>query len=203
MGGLKMLNVIKYLQSCKVSWIKRLLFYNGKWRQIMKICKYRICIVNYDTACLSKAVKTCTDIFWKEVFAYWQELHSTIQSVKPFSFKMLLNDLIDKQGVFYSFAELKRRFSVNTNFIEYYMVINAVERTLVKLATTSAMCKADAPVIASNIEIFLTNKKGYKKYYDILNANYDISTLQLKWCNVFINENLDWKCIYHMPFKQI
>jgi hypothetical protein len=65
-GGLKMINVTKYLKSLKISWMKRLLTSNNSWTTLVKQNTAQ------DLFCLGASTKhTIQNTFWKCVFNAW------------------------------------------------------------------------------------------------------------------------------------
>ena len=108
-GGLKMINIKAYMDSLKLTWIRRLYNTNSKWQHILKT------YINIDmlSNCGSEYISVCTreikNEFWKNVFAAWHALMNKINN-RDSKVKNILkipiwyNNLfqVDNSSVFYN-----------------------------------------------------------------------------------------------------
>ena len=76
-GGLKMVNVKLFIDSLKLSWVRRLLKKTCKWQIIFNshtdLQKLSICGSEYIDECHVK----CNNKFWKDVFRAWKKLNDS------------------------------------------------------------------------------------------------------------------------------
>ena len=107
-GGLKMVNIKVFIDSLKLSWIRRLIQKQCKWQLVFNslfdLQKLSTCGSGYIQECL----KNCKNKFWKDVFKAWVRLNDS-EGVKNMQNKFILrmplwhnrNFTIGKKSVFY------------------------------------------------------------------------------------------------------
>ncbi|XP_056014216.1 uncharacterized protein LOC130052654 [Ostrea edulis] len=159
-GGLKMVNLMSFIASMKLFWVRHLIFSSrgmGMFIPNFELNKFINCGVEY----ISTLLKTLKNKFWIDVFKSFITLHSLIDEStvaadsplfynpkihiggKPFFNKQmfdsnirLINDIINEDGSLFSF---KHFCDIYTNiriiFLEYISIIHAVRAWIKKTQT--------------------------------------------------------------------
>ena len=110
-----------------------------------------------------------------------------------------INDLINKNGKFYTETEFSAITGIKTNFLQYSGLIKAIKIYL-KDMNIEITHKEQFPFIPSHISTLLQHQKGSKAMYNILNKNGDTPTGQCSWNKIFNITKEEWKRIYMFPF---
>ena len=117
-----------------------------------------------------------------------------------------IGDLLNNNGSIISIEEIKIKFNLCVNFLEYYQDRLSVNKFISKFKK-SDIFNYIMPVLPSHVKILFFSKKGSKKIYSILN-NYT-ENLQLKFKNKWsdnLNENIpsqEWNLIFRACFKTV
>jgi len=223
-GGLKMVNVKKYITSLKVSWIRRLLFSKSSWTTLINKN------LPDDYYCLGANFKTLQiqNPFWKCVFQAWADFNSnfnasTVEDVfnQPLWHNNKLNieyipawhkkgllylgDLFDIHGKLYTWCEVKNKYQIKGTFLDYNRLIINIPKEWLRL--TQGNITNLRPRATPAILNICNNIKGCRKYYDILATTKSCKSIksQHKW-----NTELDvepestvtiWKYAYKIAMK--
>lgn len=223
-GGLKMLHIESFINSLKLTWIRRLYRTTSKWQVVLKnqvdVHMLANCGIDYIKICLNNFKNT----FWTDVFGAWKKICelSKLQTVnemplwyndkikighKSIFFKewyskgiLFINDIFKNMQdmTFYSHAEFTQIFNTSTGFLQFHGLCNAVRKCISKdnLPTSDLLL----PHIPANLKVILKSKKGGKDFYNLLCKNSHKSTGRKKWEEIFDFDDQTWKKIYKLPF---
>ena len=225
-GGLKMINLVAFIKSLKLSWIRRLYTGEGKWKNIIEceIDTFKL------TSCGPTYIKFCKDrtnnLFWKDVFDAWLTLITKENSInadnlllmpiwynekilienKPIFWTnwykkgiLVVNDIWNN-GSFFTYDEFKERFDFNCNYVQYFSVISAIKKIMRNVNFDLTQSKVSYPYIPLHLHTILKQIKGTKNIYKSLNTNNTLPTSQRKW-SFFNFDQSTWNSIYILPFR--
>ena len=225
-GGLKMINLMAFIEALKSTWIRRLLISDCKWqifiKQYIQIEKLTGCGMNY----VQETVTHVPNKFWKDVLLSFRNLNKkmilNVENVlksplfhnenikidgtsiffKPWFNKGVkyVNDLGDDNGDFYTQADFSMKTGIKTNFLQYNGLIKAIKQYL-KHIKIDITFKETTPFIPSTICHILKHGKGSKDMYQILNKNNDIPTGKITWNKIYDIGESEWKAIYTFPHR--
>ena len=228
-GGLKMVDIRFFVDSLKLSWIKRLYRTTAKWQIICEtyadIHMLSTCGNEYIRDCYNK----CKNKFWKDVFKAWMGFNEKVRmkikgkniwntpiwfnkdlviGKKSIFYKtwydkgvIIINDLFKdfSSGTFHTFEDFNQIYSVNTNFLQYRGVVSAVKTFLAR--SEIEYSSQHFPSIPSNIEYIIRCKTGTKDLYNILARNCTIPTGRKRWEEKLELDDLNWGVIYKNCFR--
>ena len=197
--GLKMVNIKAFMEALKLTWIRRLLTEDCKWqifiKQYLDIDKLTGCNTKY----LEKVILELPNYVWKDV----------LQSLININKKSVYTDAsILKSPIYYhhqikigDYDEFSINTGINTNFLQYNGLINAIKQFL-KTKNIKITHKEPSPFIPTNVMPIMKNSKGSKDMYNILNSNdNETTTGQTTWNKIYILTKEQWKQIYISPFS--
>ena len=227
-GGLRMINLKAFINSMKLTWLRRVILSNGPWQSIVndKINFNKLLVFG---SCYANDVQNkIKNKFWIDVLRAYSDVlqlsgenteyyilsspifyNNTITICsKPIYIKEWdqkgvknINDLVHEIGDFFTQDEFEHTFNIKTNFVQYLVL----KRAIVAYARTHNVInfskKLHMPLLPANIHLLIKFKKGGNDFYTILNQNLDKPTSQHKWNNVYNIEEENWKAIYSSPFK--
>ena len=152
-GGLKMLNIKNYIVALKTTWIRRLVTKDSKYINIFETQYPKVNdLIIRGAAYLKQWQKSIKNRFWKDVLEAWIKLQSETKPQKiedtlsmniwnndnfkidnkPIFLKKwfdkkiyYVKDVINK-NTFYTFEEITSVYNLQTNFLEYYGLINTI-----------------------------------------------------------------------------
>lgn len=230
-GGLKMLHVANFIDSLKLSWIKRLYQSSGKWKCILIKSININRLLDIGGTFIQVSTDICDNLFWKDVLKAWGRLENS-ENMKTIKGKSLLltpvwyncNITIGGKTIFYPhwyekgvylIGDFVKDFSNNTLFSyeEFIQKFNINTDFLKYYAIISAIRKSlqnyniveykfIRPTLPVHISIFLDINKGSKRFYGILNNIKSlVSKGREKWGEHFDFTNDDWLAIYTLPFQ--
>lgn len=227
-GGLKMINLNAFVNALKSTWIRRLLLKENKWQEFIrlhiKLEKLTSCNVEY----IRDIYNTINNQFWKDVLKAFLEINCKMEIDEEHVLKSpifcnknikvgrnhifyktwydkgirFVNDLVNDNGNFKNYQEIKITTGTFGNFLEYQGVIDSLKHYLKKL-NMSLKGKLEYPFIPSHIQIFLQQKSGAQAMYNMLNKNLEQPTGKKTWNEKFNFTDQDWKNIYKYPFNII
>ena len=229
-GGLKMIDVKKFMIALKSTWIRRLYTDERKWQIMVKEDLNFFKLANCGDIYIENCYKRQKNQFWKDVLFAWHcILTRSNNNTKQDNFLVPLwfnsNIKIGNKGVFYKtwydkgiyiiedvlnnnnellkYNDLCEKLNKQINYLEYHGLV-ANLKPLIKKHKEDAnfIEKVIYPYIPQNISMFLHHKKGTFPMYNILINNNSVPTSQAKWQMNFydINEQT-WSTIYENPFK--
>ena len=222
-----MVNIMAFMEALKLTWIRRLLTEDCKWqifiKQYLDIDKLTGCNIKY----LEKVISELPNHFWKDVLQSLIKInkksvytdasilkspiyyhHQIKVGGSHIYFKLwfdkgikYINDLVNENGEFYHYNEFSMNTGINTNFLQYNGLINAIKQFL-KTKNIKITHKEPSPFIPTNVMPVMKNSKGSKDMYSILNSNdNETPTGQTTWNKIYNLTKEQWKQIYIFPFK--
>ncbi|XP_069109859.1 uncharacterized protein [Argopecten irradians] len=224
-----MINLKAFINSLKLSWIRRLLQTTSKWQLILKNYVNIDLLVNCGNDYVQKCLKDCSNPFWVDVFKAWFHLNSLIEKNSLIDNSVLKsplwfneNILIGHKTVFLKNFFDKKILIINDlisdhntgrfyNFQEIIRIFKVKSNFLQYHSIVSAVkkfissneitkSKVTYPYIPINIEIFLRNRNGAKDVYDIFIKRNTEPTGKKKWNELFDLDDTAWAMIYKAPF---
>ena len=228
-GGLKMVNLKAYIDSLKLSWIRRLYQTTAKWQLILKSFVDVDLLTNTGSEYITMSINTCKNKFWKDVLKAWVKLRDLDRDMTKdeslLKTPIWYNKYISigkksvfykdwyKKGVyivhnfiknvdtndFYTLEEFNYIYHVNANFLNFHGITAAIKKFLTPYNLTNL--NLEYPMIPINIKIFLKSTKGAKIFYNILVKTDIIPTGRKKWDRMFNLDDKSWNRIYCTPFQ--
>ena len=228
-GGLKMIDIKKFMLALKSTWLRRLYKENKRWNLIIEsqvdTHKLAVCGVNYISVCYQNV----TNPFWKDVLMavknildkypdyysnylkipLWYYPNVTVGR-KPVYYEnwfkngiFYINDLVNQDLEFMSYDQFLQQTHVNTTFLHFHGLISSLKALKQKLKETCNFTEFEQAFIPMNLKIFLEKPKGTEKMYSLLIENNTVPRSQQKWQNSFDFEITDnsWDKIYINPFR--
>ena len=228
-GGLNMIHLVSYINSLKLTWIRRLYCSSSKWQEIVKTeideKMLALCGIEYITQCQNKS----KNIFWKDVFKALKQVleklelcDNYVSSVKEVPIWHNNKITIENKCVFY-----KEWFNKGVTIIDDFIKVHE-NNSLYSFQEFKEKFHIDTnflqyygicctiqkylrlhdnqvdnfshPNIPANLKIIWRNKKGAKTFYNVLLNNSSISTGRKKWDEIFEFDEVAWKNIYKIPF---
>ena len=228
-GGLKMINLTNYIISLKSSWLRRCIVSNSSWTNLFVCTNYCNIqdIINYGDDFVRRKLINSRNPFWKDVLggwlvvleknmplntrdicntSLWYNTKITIDK-KPVVYKnyinkgiVLVKDLLDDQSNLMSHEEFRQKYNMKTNFLEYNSLLRAVKIYIKKSNVYETQIDIQKPSLPENAKLLLSNVKGSKIFYNLINKTISIPVAQSKYQNIVMNTQ-DWKKYYTLPFK--
>ena len=114
-----------------------------------------------------------------------------------------LLDLLDNEGQMIDQKAVQRQFNIKTNFLEYTRIKRCLKTCMKNLSTSDIILPR--PCQPSYLKLLSTSNSGTRKFYSILNQQYNNLALKNKWNNILnidLDEN-DWINIYKVCFRSL
>ena len=221
-GGIGIPDVRRYLNALKLTWIKKLINSNHKWKSLLL---YNCPFVS-DIDKLGPLVPTTNmNVFWKNVFTAYCELEKVIPVKTACDFlaepifyncnikinhEVLFIDnwynsnvykvgnFFDQNGQPLTFRAFNQKFNVNTpNFLLFHGCLEAIRAYKRRLNITIE--NDDVSLNSALMHKIITCPSGAKYYYDTLCDKSEPNFCN-KW-NEKLNENVNWKTVFYMVSK--
>ena len=228
-GGLKMINLSAFVDSLKLSWVRRLLRDNNStWKLLIQnkfnLTKLITCGENYS----ERTVSSISNPFWKDVLISYSKLLKLYVPKNEFDFLsspliynhrlkiggapinfhswhekgiFYINDIINENGVVYTLIELQEKLKIKLNFLQHLGLTASINMFKLSIPNLTVGKKLSYPIRTSIISLFFKSSKGCRDFYNVLNKNSDTPTSKSKWENIYNIENETWEEIYSSPFK--
>ena len=233
-----MINIHNFDKSLKISWIKKLVTQpNSQWHKLLTVIYPNINkSLIFGDQWYNEMALTIHNQFWHNVLRDWQALNKIQQEQNesellrnciwynskiskntiffPDWYKKgiyLVNDIINTEGNVLSIRDLKNKFNINVNILNYYTIKAKIEIYMSKYRLLGNLT-LERPTYPFHFDVLFKVKSGCKNYYHVLNnaaALNDNPTCEIKWTNIVQNENLDiqikerWKQIYKICFYSV
>ena len=219
MGGMNIPDIKAYINSLKLTWIRRLFNESsGKWKVIlMKKIPEIMNLKKYGTDLLERKK---VNPFWNDVFKAYGKLSSNYTPKTPeellaeplffnkhfkiakktFTFPdWLTRDiatvgaLVNRDGSFKSFDEFTQEYNFNPKYLDYFGCISTIKeyakKHSIEIKTNKAFCE-------SKVNIILTGAlKGAKPIYNAILGEKDKSNVCKKWEEI-LGKEIDWNKIF-------
>ena len=227
-GGLKMINLKAFMNSMKITWLRRIIVTDSPWQSVIRNTINFNEIFSFGTNYIDLLLPKIKNKFWTDVLKAYSELITANKiekedqilscpifnnidikvgnitvCIKSWHKKGVIhvNDLVKENGQFLSQNEFENRYNTKTNFIQFQGIIHAIKDYARKHGIINFTKNLKMPFIPINIFLLIKSKKGGKDFYSILNNNNDKPTSQPKWENTYNIEQETWKDIYVSPFN--
>lgn len=207
-GGIGIPNIYAFVQSLKLSWIRRLLSKPSKWQILLQTqCPE---VKNLNKYGSKKFLKCNCNQFWKDVFVAYDNFNKNIDiqdesevlsepifyndkfkiSNTAFCFKgwtdkniFHVKDIVNEQGVFLTYDEFTEHWQLKTNYLHYHGCCRVIREFMnnrnIQLTNSYANTESKA------VQTITSVNKGSTLYYNILlekNIIYEIKPF-IKWEN--------------------
>lgn len=185
-----MLEVDSYIEALKATWVRREIKSNHSWTALFKetVSRDRF-LWEMNGRSLNEFSKQISNPFWVEVLRSYASLCNGIKieennlsryslwfsdvtkhqtsCINAWRKKGLryISDLINDEGQFLSFQQLKFLFQVSGSYLDYIGIMSSLPY---EWKTLSRKTRAAFPVIHPQIEIILSKERGAKHLYDVL-----------------------------------
>ena len=187
--GLKMINIRAFIDSMKLTWLKRFISSTGDWTEIARTQLPPVYqLLTYGKEKLKETKSKITNEFYSDIIdalirfttnyhpsskeilteTLWFSDHSGFPKsiIKVWNMKGLrfVSDLFDQySGKLLSREDLNQRYNININFLSYERLVHKVPENLVKDATNDL----NSPVIPFKIQAVMLGKTFTKLAYKI------------------------------------
>ena len=107
--------------------------------------------------------------------------------------------MLGLDGQFYHFEDLKHKYNIQGNILDYLSVLRRIPVIWkTKINQKNHVCQSFKDNVAKNyyIQILCSDKKGYRKLYDILIGNNIPTTPPPKWMNTIGITPEEWNFFY-------
>ena len=229
-GGLKMPNIVNFIDALKCTWIRRILVSpNRPWVRLFEssYCSLND-LINYGPRWGIKVKDNIQNDFWKEIFLTWNNVYKTCQLKTEsdifntplwFNSKLSNSNLVktnwNNQGISVighivdsNFQILKKEdieskynFRIN-NFLDYFQLHSTVKKFISQnSALVTERSFFSQPFIPHHISILLNCKHGCKGIYNMINVQEVENKYKMKW-NKDLKLNID-NSTWKSIFKQI
>ena len=229
-GGLRMVKIQQFIDAIKISWIRRNISSDTKWKSLLFTAYPTLEDFHlFGQVFFLSKINRIDNKFWYDTFQAWINFLNKIEIrswddflktpiwcnkllkvggksilYKHWVEKGLLSiyDIIDSNGNFYELNYLLNTINLNTNFIEYQGIINTITSLRTKLQIMQNNYNVVKPNMPLHLKLLTRYRKGCQLFYKILSSNRSIPTSQTKWQNELLLQNhLPWQKIYNLPYR--
>ena len=227
-GGLGMINLKAFIDSMKLTWLRRVILSNSPWQSVMNNT------INFNELlvfgrCYTNAIQNkIKNKFWIDVLHAYSDIlqltgenteHFVLSSPIFYNNKIMIgnqpiyikkwdqqgikniNDLLHENGEFLSQDEFEHTYDIKTNFVQFLGLKQAIMAYARTYNIISFSKKLHTPLLPASIHLLIKSKKGGKDFYTILNQNSVKPTSQYKWNHIYNIEEKTWKEIYSLPYN--
>ena len=206
-GGLSMIDIDKFNQSLKITWIRKTCISNARWKSLI-VNKYPMInnILNFGNEYTNKILTVVKNPFWKDVMLslkiFTENFNlKTQQEVDACSFlyngnikigrstiknkKLIENNVhyihqLKNGDHFLSHVDFNDKYGITINFLVYNSIITAIKHYTDKFKN----CISNQRFLYQpHFDLIIGTKKGASKIYNKLIENPITITGQNKWCN--------------------
>lgn len=229
-GGLRMTDISHFISALKISWIRRSIIENKDCFIIHNVMYpfYDKCLI-YGSDYIKTNLERISNPFW---FDTYKALYNLALTYKPFYWKDFLcsplwynhnikvgrkscfirnwfqsgvvsvNDIMDRNGNFYTLEAFRDKYFIDTNFLTYHGIIAACESYLQSLNFQHLPSHEQQPLRPILIQVITKDKKGCRSIYDIfINKNIQPTSVA-KWEREFVFDRApEWTKYFSLPFK--
>ena len=228
-GGLKMVQLNSYISALKISWIRRLIITNSKYKTLFEAVHTNIKdLMNRGATYIEEIKRHCTNKFWWDVLDEWKKLitHLVPKSASDIMGSSIWNnmnikinntpvfyrrwydknihfirDLMDEHWQLLTYEQFQVKYNVRTNFLEFAGIRTSVETYLRQTQIPLVTESLFNCYWPLNVKIIMKSTKGSKDIYTVLINKNIVPTSQPKWERAFENTQLNWKQIHSIPSK--
>ena len=181
-------------------------------------------ILSFGFRFINNKCKDIKNLFWKDVFLAFGRFIELIQinteekvlacacyydriNIGNVFFKQnwydngirTVNDFIYDNGELYTIEQLKQKYTIEINFLQYHG-LKASLKSITQVNKITVTTKLSTPVISYHTYIILQRRKGTKDMSNIMTENKENIAGQIRWNKIYNVEKEDWKNVYGMPF---
>ena len=114
-----------------------------------------------------------------------------------------MNDLLMEDDSFLSLDEVRTKYNIQTNFLEYGALINCVKRACNNILEHNTLY-LHHPLKSFHVHLLLMDKKGSRRLYDFIISARETKRYVSKW-EIILNTRYDcskgWSMVFLLPFK--
>jgi len=226
-GGLKMINLVAFIKSLKITWMRRLILSPGKWANITEQYFKPQNILQFGSMYTKMQITKVSNKFWKDVLEAYQNLIEKLEPSKseellsmpifynecfnidmnntnfknwPSKTVTWLNDLVTENGSFLNEQDLENMFDIKTNYLELHGLLSAIKKYM-RTRQIHLSNKIQSPTLPFHIATIIKSKKGTNDLYTLLNQNDSVPTAQIKWQQLYDIDDSTWAEIFNSPFN--
>ena len=229
-GGLRMVKIQQFIEALKITWIRRSISTDTKWKYLLLTAFPNIKdFYLFGQDFLLSKLNQIDNKFWHDTLQAWAKFINKIEIKSwddflktPIWYNTLLKvggksifyrnwvekgilniyDIMDSKGEVLELNYLQNTVGVRTNFIEYQGVINAITTLRMKLHIEHKKYNIAKPNMSSYLKFLKRDNKGCQIFYKILISNHSTPTSQIKWQNELTIQNQPpWDKIYSLPYN--
>ena len=231
-GGVKMINIFIHAKSLKISWIRRFLsdsqVENYTFHMFHSFLPQNYSFHLYMGSLYYKKMAEFTlNPFWKEVLLAWSDLvelfidniacqplwnnprikmNDKVMYLRSWSVKGIrfVNDILEVDGSFLSYFDFQHRFGIQTNFLQYYGLCNAIRSGFKKSTHVHVIPKAVEPIIPEALNLIVKTKSGCSHIYrSFLKFKAKECKSLSKWKKFLDIQDEQWGSYCLIPFQSI
>ena len=219
-----MIQIDAFIAALKVTWLRRFIMQpDSAWNSLSNIDINNVSSMGENYAEIN--AKELLNPFWKEVLRSWKHLchlvkiekledilnspiwhnthitHGQNMFIREWHHKGIRNiiDLINLDGNFYEFNELKAKYNLHGTFLDYNSILRRLPADWkTKINQNSALCQALKQNVERNcyIKLICKDKKGSRRLYDIIIGNDNSTPPAQKWVDITGNiTQVEWNNI--------
>ena len=230
-GGLRMSHIYSFIKALKISWLRRVIQQanNTTWYILNPIDFDKVLSLGGEYA--RNLAVNIRNPFWKDILISWADFSKEVkfEEIKyilssPIWFNTHLRngnnlyvnnwynkgiktngDILDDNGNFYTFDQLKEIYRVRGTFLSYENILQKIPNQWKNIIIANIVfIYQNRYNITCNVFVahLLKDKKGSRRFYDIL-AHVGETGVTNRWGNQFGNINdKEWK-LYNSSIKDI
>ena len=216
-GGIDMIDIENFDKALKLTWIRRFLKYDTKWKSVITEIYPNLNEIScFGDNFLKILLRNISNPFWKNVISYYLAFYkkigiTSLEELYETSFLFndnikIKNDIIKNKefikkeiffiknlmedGDFLSFEQFTAKYNINIDFITYHSILSSIKKyTCFKNLEDTGIVLKGQPAI----DIITKTKKGASLIYRKLIDECTIDSKgKSKWASVTDISNEDW-----------
>ena len=223
-GGLGLPHMKTFISALKLTWIRKFINTNHKWKNIVLVKYPFIKNIECYGPSVANAYSKC-NAFWTRVFKAYDEFHNKIklknagevlsepicfnQRIRVGNTFLMHKHRIDKgdyrvahflneEGKILSHIDFQRKFDITIDFVTYFGCKLAIKKLLRN--SGFEFCNNNAINLTACLQKLYETNKGCKSYYDVLNQNDAKPNCCSKWEDK-LQRNIPWQSCFHQLSK--
>ena len=229
-GGVKMTDIFTHSKSLKISWIRR--FLTDSHKESLTFHMFKLFLPRSFDFHLYKGSDyyrkmglLTSNLFWKEVLLAFSDLvellvndvarqplwnnirikiNGEVVCFTSWNLRGIrfVNDILQTDGSFLSYFEFQRKYGIQTNFLQYYGLCNAI-RSGFEIRTHDLIHTATDPIIPEALHLVVKRQYGCSHIYQSLLTCKSVKECRAltKWKSVFDFQHENWGLYCLIPFQ--